>query len=253
MMQSLLPVSGILQICSVKTEQTPVSLLHSWNAIHALSLQQLHLSHWTASAKVQQQRTTKPSFLAHHDGFTFIFPHNFSRAFAVTEAFVQMNGFCSWGAVCMFASPTATWMASSSFLVPPGRLHWLQIHPQTLQRNTSQGFLGVRLQTDPSTILLCLWPWWTRALVNNQKLPDMLGWKPYCPTAPTGTHPTPFLHWSQGQQPTIKGVWRNTGQAVEKASYSRPEKVEAGAQSHLIGPLSQTEPLRKPALHWRLP
>lgn len=163
---------GYLPVCSVKAEQPAVSfLLPSWNATHALWLQNLlHLSHYQ--------------------------PYNFSKAFAVIEAVLQMNGFCSWGALCLFASPTTTWVASSSFLVPPGRFHWLQIHPQTLQRTISPSFLGIRLKTDPSTLLLC----WCTIRNLNLKVPLLQ----------QGLIPPPSFPDRKGRK--IKGVWRNVGQ-----------------------------------------
>lgn len=47
-------------------------------------------SHWSAD-------TTKAPLLTHHRSFTFIFPHHFSRAFAVIGKFLQVSG------------PTTTW------------------------------------------------------------------------------------------------------------------------------------------------
>lgn len=60
----------------------------------------------------------------------------------------------------------------------------------------------------------------------------ILGPKPYCPTAPTGTHSTSFLpRQAANNQVESEETWDSSGESV----YSRPEKVEAGVRSHLIG------------------
>lgn len=146
-----------------------------------------------------------PPFLALHNGFTLISPHNFSRAFAVIEAFLQMNGFCSWGAVCLFASPTATWGVSSSLLVPPGDFHWLQIHPQTLQRNHLSRLprgktadWSFRCPPSPLTLLF--------------QSPGAQYWDLTVSLLQQGLIPPPSFLDHEGRQPTVKGVWRNMGQ-----------------------------------------
>lgn len=120
-----------------------------------------------------------------------------------------------------------------SFQVPPGGFHRLQIHPQTLQRTTCQGFLGVRLQTDPSGVLLPLWFCYFRVLVHNTGTSLS-----HCSNRDS-SHLLPSLISRAGSQQSRESeeTWGSSGEHV----LFQVRTVKAGAWSHQIG-MRSTEP-----------
>lgn len=209
MTQSPLSVSGILQMCSVKTEQTPVSLLlPSWNTANALQPQELlHLSHSSASAKVQQQQTTKP-----HLWLTMMVSHSFFLRTSLElllwlkhypdEWFQLLRGSMF---ICQpYSNMSGFWQ---SFVVHPGHCPWLQFHPQTPQSRFLRGNIADwSFNRPPSPVTSCsasseswcmtrnYWTCWDLNLTVPLLLQGLIP-------------PSSF--------PDLKGkptIWRNTGQ-----------------------------------------